>query len=231
MTTQPYYVLANTKPWNVEVFRRRRTELPGQWTLIENKDDLTLARLALIGPRYVFLPHWSWRVPDEIVEQFECVCFHMTDVPYGRGGSPLQNLILRGHDETRLSALRMVHELDAGPVYMKRPLLLTGAALEIYERAAELTFDMIGEIVRTEPQPKMQVGEPVVFNRRNPSQSELPRIGSPTSVYDFIRMLDAESYPRAFVDWGDFRLEFEDSKLEGDRVVAKVSIKSRGENS
>jgi len=37
----------------------------------------------------------------------------MTDVPYGRGGSPLQNLIVRGHTETKLTALRCVRDLDA----------------------------------------------------------------------------------------------------------------------
>ena len=73
-----------------------------------------------LKPRYVFFPHWSWKVPDDILGATECVCFHMTDVPFGRGGSPLQNLIVRGHTETRVSALRMVSEPDAGPVYMKR---------------------------------------------------------------------------------------------------------------
>ena len=60
----------------------------------------------------------------EIIKRFECVCFHMADVPYGRGGSPLQNLIARGHRETKLTALRMVEDFDAGPVYSKMPLCL-----------------------------------------------------------------------------------------------------------
>ena len=52
--------------------------------------------LKKITPRYIFFLHWDWRVPHVIWQQHECVCFHMTDVPYGRGGSPLQNLILEG---------------------------------------------------------------------------------------------------------------------------------------
>ena len=51
----------------------------------------------------------------------------MTDVPYGRGGSPLQHLILAGHRETKVSALRMVEAFDAGPVYLKAPMDLTTA--------------------------------------------------------------------------------------------------------
>jgi methionyl-tRNA formyltransferase len=57
----------------------------------------------------------------------------MTDIPYGRGGSPLQNLIARRRKKkTKLSALRMVEELDAGPVYTKTNISLMGRAEEIY---------------------------------------------------------------------------------------------------
>ena len=42
----------------------------------------------------------------------------MTDLPFGRGGSPLQNLIVRGYKETMLSAIKCVGEVDAGPIYI-----------------------------------------------------------------------------------------------------------------
>jgi methionyl-tRNA formyltransferase len=222
------YAIATVKPWNVEIFQRRVDALPGQWHLIDDKAQLTIKRLRDIDPRYVFFPHWSWRVPDAILSEFECVCFHMTDVPYGRGGSPLQNLIWRGHIETKVSALRMMSEMDAGPVYMKRPLSLDGRAEAIYRRLAEVVFDMMDEIVATEPTPVPQHGEPVVFPRRKPADSELPRVGDGRALYDHIRMLDAPTYPLAFVDWGHFRLEFAEAELQNDgSVSARVSIRCR----
>lgn len=162
------------------------------------------------------------RVPDDIVNDFECVCFHMTDVPYGRGGSPLQNLILRGHRETKITALRMDCGLDTGPVYLKRPLSLDGSALEIYKRAACITYDMIRELVVRQPEPLSQVGETVVFRRRTPEQSELPKAYSNSELYDFIRMLDAETYPRAFLEHGNWRLEFAHARLDDDELQATV---------
>src|SRR5215467_8729334 len=114
----PCYVVATIKPWNVAAFHRRCPELPGRWELIGARDDLSLESLRALRPRYIFFPHWSWQVPRPILEEFFCVCFHETDVPYGRGGSPLQNLIVRGHKSTVLTALRMVDEVDAGPVFM-----------------------------------------------------------------------------------------------------------------
>jgi len=222
------YAVAAVKPWNLAEFERRRAALPGAWTLITAPGELTAERLAALSPRYVFFPHWSWRVPDEILGGWECVCFHMTDVPYGRGGSPLQNLILRGHRDTVLTALRMTAELDAGPVYARRPLPLSGRAQDIYERAAALAFDMMAEIARDRPEPAPQRGEPVVFRRRTPEMSELPREGSAEAVHDFVRMLDADTYPRAFLDWGGFRLEFSDARLAGGAVEARVRIAPKG---
>jgi hypothetical protein len=63
----------------------------------------------------------------------------MSDVPYGRGGSPLQNLIVRGHRETKISELRMVADMDAGPVYRKEYLSLDGSARAIFECGAQIT--------------------------------------------------------------------------------------------
>ena len=76
-----------------------------------------------VEPRYIFFPHWSWKIPKEIYEHYECVAFHMTDLPYGRGGSPLQNLIVREKYYTQISAFRVTEGMDEGPIYLKHPLL------------------------------------------------------------------------------------------------------------
>lgn len=44
----------------------------------------------------------------------------MTDLPYGRGGSPLQNLIVRNHYKTKISEIRVKKEIDSGPIYLKK---------------------------------------------------------------------------------------------------------------
>ena len=224
MAGEATYVVAGRHPWNREAFEARVGDLPGTWVYVADRDDLTEERLAELDPRYVFFLHWSWIVPDAITERWECVCFHMTDVPFGRGGSPLQNLILRGLTSTRLTALRMCGELDAGPVYAKVPLSLEGRAEDIYRSATEASLDLAARLAATEPQPVPQEGEVVTFERRRPEQSELPATADPRALYDFIRMLDADGYPRAFVRHGDVRLELSHARLEDDRVVATVTI-------
>lgn len=218
------YLVAGSRPWNKAVFDRYLATLPGRWFFISESAELTAELLAELQPSYIFFVHWSWKVPAFIIQQYECVCFHMTDVPYGRGGSPLQNLIVRGHTHTRLSALRMTDELDAGPVYAQRELCLAGAAEEIYLRAAELGAEIIRDMVGTEPDAVEQNGTPVFFKRRTPAESALPPAVSLQETHNFIRMLDAEGYPKAFIEAGGLRFEFSRSALHTDHILADVKI-------
>ena len=219
------YLVAGCKPWSRRIYDESLAQLPGNWQFAGSVDQLTPNRVRSLSPRYIFFLHWSWKVPAEIFESYECVCFHMTDVPYGRGGSPLQNLIVRGNRDTKLTALRMTDEMDAGPVYFKESLSLEGNAEEIYLRAANLSATMVRTIVQQEPTPVPQTGDAVIFTRRKPEES---RIGDGTQsleqLYDFIRMLDAEGYPRAFLEYGGLRLEFSRSALYDGRIVADVKI-------
>lgn len=218
------YLVAGCKSWHRRVFGEVLSKLAGDWHYVGKQEELSLAYIRELRPRYIFFLHWSWKVPPEILAEVECVCFHMTDVPYGRGGSPLQNLIVRGHRETRLTALRMTSELDAGPVYLKRSLSLEGGAEEIYLRASALSAEMIQQIARDEMHALPQTGVAVNFKRRKPEESQIAKLDSLEQLHDFIRMLDAEGYPRAFLSHDGYRFEFSRSALYDGRIVADVHI-------
>jgi methionyl-tRNA formyltransferase len=171
---------------------------------------------------YIFFLHWSHIIPASIYEKHECVLFHMTDLPYGRGGSPLQNLIVRGHTNTKLTALRVSAGLDAGPIYLQQPLSLLGTAREIFLRVGELMFVMIREILSTRPEPQPQVGDPVYFKRRKADDGDIAGLSKLSETYDYIRMLDAEGYPAAFLETAHLRLEFSRASLHPEYLIADV---------
>jgi methionyl-tRNA formyltransferase len=221
---KPTFIVAGVKSWHRRVFDEIIQHYPGAWMFIAEKEQLDADYLVRLQPRYIFFLHWSWIVPNEIIDKWECVCFHMTDVPYGRGGSPLQNLIVRGHRETKLTALRMVTEVDAGPIYIQEPLGLEGSAEEIYIRASYLSARMIRHLIENEPTPVPQSGEVVTFKRRTPAESEITNTNSLQHLYDFIRMLDAQGYPHAFLEHEGFRFEFTRAALYNGRIVADVTI-------
>ncbi len=221
------YAVAVSSNWHPALLDNLRSRTKGKFHLIDRKGDLTVERLSEIKPRYVFFPHWSYIIRPPVHDNFECVIFHMTDVPFGRGGSPLQNLVSRGIYETKITALRCEQGLDAGPVYMKRPLSLFGTAQEIYMRAGLIIEDMIATIVHEEPVPVPQTGEVVEFPRRTREQSDISGLSDLDKVFDYIRMLDADGYPRAFLETEHLRFEFQRASRRLDGVVADVKITVR----
>lgn len=227
MTT---YVVATIKDWNINNFHRLASESGDDWWLITNRNDLTLGHMNALNPRCIFFPHWSWIIPKEIYSNFECIVFHMTDLPFGRGGSPLQNLITRGIYETKISAIKVVEELDAGAIYLKQNLSLHGNAEEIFIRASDIVFDMIKYIVENKPSAREQEGKPVMFKRRISAESMLPDVRDLNKVFDWIRMLDAEDYPKAFIETENLRLEFSRVSLKSGYIVADVKITPKEES-
>lgn len=220
-------VIATIHSWNIDLIKRCRDALKGyNVKLITTKEELTFEFLSQLQPEYVFFPHWSWLIPPEIYSNFRCVVFHMTDLPFGRGGSPLQNLITRGISETKISAIAVTEGIDAGPIYLKEPLSLYGSAEEIYMRAAKIIFTkMIPQIVKNCPKPVPQTGDATFFIRRTPEMSELSPNMTLEQIFDYIRMLDADGYPHAYIKLGTKIIEFSRAKQTSDSILADVKIK------
>ncbi len=228
-------IIATIKEWNIVRARRLKEQYQGihEVLIVTQKEELTYEAVCQFAPDYILLPHWSYYIVPQITDQWECVVFHMTDLPYGRGGSPLQNLIVRGHKETKISAIKVTEVLDGGPIYMKKPLSLEGSAHEIFERCADIIFEeMIPCFLKEKIIPIPQEGEPVLFRRRKSQEGELLPEMSLETFYDYIRMLDAEGYPRAFLDYGPYRLCFEAAQLaeDGSTLEAKVTFHRMDKN-
>ena len=225
-------IIATIKSWNIERAMKLKQKYDKQHDIIiyTKKEELTKENVSSFNPDYILFPHWSYYISDEITKNWECVVFHMTDLPYGRGGSPLQNLIVRGHKETKVSAIRVTETLDAGPVYMKHPLSLEGSAQEIFVRCSDIIFnEMIPQFLEGKITAVEQTGEPVIFKRRKPEESKITPDMELGTIYDYIRMLDAEGYPRAYIDFGEYRLLFENADMaeNGSQIEAKVIFQKR----
>jgi methionyl-tRNA formyltransferase len=220
------YLVVGRQPWNKDHFDSLLSNSSEEWLFCDSAKELACLFDNNEEFRFVFFLHWSEKIPARVIDRWECVCFHMTDVPYGRGGSPLQNLIALGHRDTVLTALKMTEDFDAGPVYLKHPLSLEGStAEEIYVRASLLSCQMALEIANNEPIAQCQSGEPTTFRRRQPAASELATESIDSmQLFDHIRMLDAHGYPPAYIISGNFRFEFSRASFYHDGIQANVKI-------
>lgn len=221
------YIILSEKTWNASLIERMQNVFPlDTWIWIKSREEFIIENLEELHPDKIFIPHWSYIIPESIYNKFDCIVFHMTDLPYGRGGSPLQNLIINGKNATKISALKVCKGLDAGDIYLKKDMSLYGTAEEIYMRANRIIEEMIAEIVEKQLQPRPQYGEPVLFKRRTSKDSNIVNLTSIEEVFDYIRMLDAEGYPHAYVEVGNIHIEFSRASLKADGTIkADVSIK------
>ena len=221
------YFFVSDREWTINSFLKNRNRLTGNWSVITTPSDLKVALLTQ-SPRYIFFPHWSAIVPNEIVQKHTCICFHMTNLPFGRGGSPLQNLISKGFDETVLTSLRMTEVIDGGPIYKKDNLYLDGSARDVFDRMSNLAIEQIIYIIENNPRPTPQVKTDYeTFQRLKPSDSEILSSYDLDTLYNHIRMLDAPGYPRAFIKKEKLRFTFTNVKkdVQNDRLFASVEIK------
>jgi len=224
------YVIATTKSWNIENAEKLKIKYPNDsFYIITEKEKLTEKELETLNPRYVFFPHWSWIIPKSVFQKYQCVVFHMTDLPFGRGGSPLQNLIVRGIYSTKVTAIKVDEGLDTGDIYLKEPINIEeGNADEILRRVSDIVFNsMIPKFIEKELVAIAQSGEAECFTRRKPEDSRLPAGLSQKQIYDYIRMLDGEGYPLAFSEIGNMKVFYKNARFYNGKVYADAYFEER----
>jgi methionyl-tRNA formyltransferase len=209
------FIFASMKDWNKTAFHFIIQNSKEQGIYVTTEYELKKALAENPEPKWVFFAHWSKIIPKHLCEKINGVIFHCTDLPYGRGGSPLQNLITIGYKNTKLSAIRLTEKLDSGNILLKSDLSLEGNAFQIFKRMSISIGEQCLKILANDFDEKPQSGEIVIFKRRKPKESNIMenKFTSIENFYDFIRMLDCDTYPRAFIDKDNYTIEFSEANF------------------
>jgi len=197
---------------------------------ITNKNKLNLKYINKIKPKIIFFPYWHWKVPQEIFDNFLCIGFHTSPLPYGRGGSPIQNQILLSKKKSTICAIKYNKIIDGGNIYLKKKISLSGSANEIFERIFNQILIMINQLIKKLPNEKKQKGKVTKFKRRTPDQSEIKDIKNISKLFDFIRMLDLDfkNFPKSFIFHERYKIEFSKVKfLNKENLVCQALISKR----
>ena len=220
-------IIVNSKKW-FKVDRLKKNLIKHTIYEISNKKSLSLNYLKKISCDLIFFVHWNWIVPEKIIKAYKCILFHTAPLPIGRGGSPIQNLILKGYKSSPVWALEMVKELDAGPLLVKKNISLQGNLVDIFNRIEDAIIFLIYKILSKNIKPKNQKGEIKFFSRLNKKDNEISNLLSLNQFYDRIRMLDAPDYPNAYIKYGDKIIFFKNARFKKGKLTCEVEIKSKG---
>lgn len=217
------YLYCAYRKWALNLYEELSKEF-NDMILIKNQKKLTLKTVNRINPKYIFFPDWSWKVPKEIIANFKCVCFHESDLPKFRGGSPIQNQIIRGINNTKTTAFFMNEGIDEGDIILKKNLSLKGSLEEILKRMQKNDHIMIREIIKGKYKIKKQSGKISYYKRRKPEESELKSLNySKKYIYNIIRMLE-DPYPNAFLKIGKRKIIFNKAHYNGKKLKIEGEI-------
>ena len=145
-------------------------------------------------------------IPSELLERHLWLNAHPSLLPRWRGAAPVERALIAGDSETGVTVIRLVEELDAGPVAAQErfPIGPADDAGAIYDRAAPLAADLLEGVLPApvfEPQPS----EGITYAEK---------IGPGDRELDLSRPVEASNRVRALSPHIGARTE-----LEGRRVI------------
>jgi len=131
---------------------------------------------------------------------------HESDLPQGKGWSPLTWQILEGKNKIPITLFEAEESVDSGVIYAQDSIDLEGHELlpEIKKKQGEKTIELILNFLKNYPNVKgeKQVGESSYYPRRTKKDSELNINKSIAEQFNLLRVCDNERYPAFFVKEG-----------------------------
>lgn len=127
---------------------------------------------------------------------------HASDLPKGRGFSPLSWLTLEGEKEIPVCLIDAGKDVDSGDIIYKDKITFEGHELldemqdVLGNKQVELCLRFISEAPLPDGRP--QEGEPDFYARRSPKDSRLDPDQNIRSQFNLLRIVDNEKYPAFF---------------------------------
>jgi methionyl-tRNA formyltransferase len=147
--------------------------------------------------------------PDILARHKHNLVVHESDLPHGRGWSPLTWQILEGKNDITVTLLEAAEELDSGSIYGQRNINFTGSELvdELRVVQAHVTFELCKTFVKEYPESikkgRLQAGDATYYRRRRPMDSKLDPSKSLLEQFNLLRVVDNERYPAFFEHAGE----------------------------
>ena len=126
---------------------------------------------------------------------------HESDLPHGKGWSPLSWQILEGKNKIPLTLFEAAESIDSGEIYAKEYIELNGSELldEIKHQQGKITIKLILFFLKNfSIKGRKQLGVESFYDRRKPNDSRVDINKSIKEQFNLLRICDNERYPAFF---------------------------------
>jgi methionyl-tRNA formyltransferase len=167
-------------------------------------------------------------IPADLLEQALWLNVHPSLLPRWRGAAPVERAIMAGDSQTGVSIIRLVEELDAGPIgaAAEFPIGLDDDAGAVFARSADMASELLDSVLASQ-QFRPQEGEATYAEKIGPEDRLLDWSRPPEELHNRIRALSphigarGELHGRPVIVWrsrlGDDGLEILEVQPEGGR--------------
>lgn len=146
--------------------------------------------------------------PATLVLHKNNLVIHSSNLPAGKGWSPLTWQILEGKNDITSTLFEAVEAVDAGVIYLQDTIHFAGHELndELHAAQGESIKRLVLEFVEKYPTivetGRVQVGEESFYPRRKCEDSQLDVYKTIADQFDLLRVVDNERYPAFFTHRG-----------------------------
>jgi methionyl-tRNA formyltransferase len=157
-------------------------------------------------------------IPEAVLDRALWLNVHPSLLPRWRGAAPIERALMAGDDETGVSIIELVPELDAGPIAAQRvfPIEPEDDFGSLSARAGELAAELLEEAL-PEPSLRPQAGDVTYAEKIRPEDRELDWSRPPQELLNRIRALSphigarGELHGRPVTIWR--------ARVDGDKLV------------
>ena len=202
-------VLCGYRSWAIEIFSRISEHKNinivheicdyDEYKSTEEQFDDNIDLILFIG--------WSWIIPPKVTDKYLCLGIHPSDLPSYRGGSPIQNQIIDGITDTKVTLITLSSKLDGGDIWLKENLSLSGDDMDVvFDNIVGSSIKLLNNFFDIYPNihpMEQDLSKGSFHKRRTPEQSLISREDlqnkSLLELYDIIRGL-TDPYPNAYLE-------------------------------
>jgi methionyl-tRNA formyltransferase len=189
--------------WALNIYDRLADALDDVFLIFRTRAQYNEEVLKDFRPDLVLFYGWSWHVSEKIIKDYKCLMLHPSPLPRYRGGSPIQNQIINGEKNSKVSIFIMNNEIDAGDIVAQENISLEGSIHDVLSRIEDAGVRLTLKLLDVGLNPVAQNhGEATYCKRRNPEDSEITleelSVSKASYLYNKIRML-GDPYPNAFI--------------------------------
>jgi methionyl-tRNA formyltransferase len=152
------------------------------------------------GVDTIVLVAYGVLIPEKLLDAALWLNVHPSLLPRWRGAAPVERALMAGDTETGVSIIRLVKELDAGPIAAQRSFAIADDddAGAVYARAAEVGAELLGPLL-AQSRPlefRAQEGEPTYAEKITAADREID-LSRPAEALRTIRALSPHIGARA----------------------------------